>query len=432
MNLLDIFNEVGSTTSKNRKIEILTKYKDIPVLQDVLVAMYDPFVNYWIKKIPDYTPKENGGRGVTWILERIEKLSNRTYTGHDGIGWLKDTLEGTTSSNAIILERIIKRDMRVGISASTINKVWPSLIPQFKIMLAYPQDENTLFKFPVMAQPKEDGMRCKVIVENGSVQFFTRNGKLIQMHNHMNNEFLKICKGDDCVFDGELLVMSNGVILDRKTGNGILNKAVKNTISESEVTGIFITLWDVINYDEFITGKSFTPAITRYSILNSMVNAIHSPVLSNGFPINVIHNRIINSQKELDELFDLMISTGKEGLIVKKMDGEWVNKKSKNWTKMKVDKELDLIVVNWIPGEPDSKYEGMLGALTVQNRDGSLECNVGSGFSDKERETITEECIGNIITIKYNERISNKGSEIESLFLPRFVEFRLDKDEIDL
>ena len=93
-------------------------------------------------------------------------------------------------------------------------------------MLAYPQDENTVFSFPIMAQPKEDGMRCVVVVKDGSVQFFTRNGKLIQMHNHISDEFLKICKGDSWVFDGELLVMKNGVVLDRKTGNGILNLQV--------------------------------------------------------------------------------------------------------------------------------------------------------------------------------------------------------------
>ena len=377
-NLLEILDEIAATSSKNKKIEILKQYAHLHDLKDVLLATYDPFVNYWIKKIPDYIPNKESVRGVLWMLARLYKLADRTYTGYDGIGWLKDTLEGVSICNAIILERIIKRDLRVGISASTINKVWPDLIPEFKIMLAYPQDENIVFKFPVMAQPKEDGMRCNVIIKDGAVQFFTRNGKLIQMHNHMSDEFLKICNGEDCVFDGELLVMREGVVLDRKTGNGILNKAVKNTITKEETKSILITLWDVIYYDDFVNGESLVPAIARHSVLNAMVNVIHSPVLSSPFPIHVISNYTINSQEVLDELFDRMIAEGKEGLIVKKIDGGWINKKSRNWVKMKVEMEIDLVVVDIIPGK--GKYEGMLGALVAQNRDGSLEVDVGGGF----------------------------------------------------
>ena len=39
--------------------------------------------------------------------------------------------------------------------------------------------------------------------------------------------------------------------------------------------------------------------------------------------------------------------------------------------------------------------------------------------------------INKIITVKYNEKITKKDSDEVSLFLPRFVEVRIDKDSAD-
>ena len=42
-----------------------------------------------------------------------------------------------------------------------------------------------------------------------------------------------------------------------------------------------------------------------------------------------------------------------------------------------------------------------------------------------------KEYLGKIITVKYNEKITKKDSDEISLFLPRFVEVRADKDVAD-
>ena len=88
-----------------------------------------------------------------------------------------------------------------------------------------------------------------------------------------------------------------------------------------------------------------------------------------------------------------------------------------------------MIVTDWIEGT--GRNVGRLGALTVQSADGSLVCNVGSGFTDEDRDTISTDIIGSIITVKYNEIIKDKNSDTRSLFLPRFIEIRLDKTEVD-
>jgi hypothetical protein len=66
----------------------------------------------------------------------------------------------------------------------------------------------------------------------------------------------------------------------------------------------------------------------------------------------------------------------------------------------------------------------------MASSDRLVEVNI-SGFSDDLREWITnniDSLIGKIATVLYNERITSKGrGSVDSLFLPRFVEFRNDK-----
>ena len=72
----------------------------------------------------------------------------------------------------------------------------------------------------------------------------------------------------------------------------------------------------------------------------------------------------------------------------------------------------------------------MMGALICQSSDGKVEVSVGSGYSDAQRREFTrDEMIGKVVTVLYNERIASLGrAGVDSLFLPRFIEVREDKD----
>ena len=53
--------------------------------------------------------------------------------------------------------------------------------------------------------------------------------------------------------------------------------------------------------------------------------------------------------------------------------------------------------------------------------------NVGSGLTDADREQDHKKFLGKIIEVVYNEKIKAKDGTF-SLFLPRFVTVREDKD----
>jgi ATP-dependent DNA ligase len=124
------------------------------------------------------------------------------------------------------------------------------------------------------------------------------------------------------------------------------------------------------------------------------------------------------------------LAEGQEGTILKDKNGIWEDKRSKGQIKFKGELECDLKVVDWEEGT--GKNIGRLGALVCESSDGVIRVNVGSGYSDAQREEYTKKAVlGKIITVKYNARIKERSGESESLFLPIFIELREDKDKAE-
>lgn len=420
-----ILETLASNNSRNFKIDFLKQHKDNELLKEVIRLALDPFTQFYIRIIPEYTPLyETPIATLKQAVDSLSILFTRTLTGNAAIAQLTLTLSAISEEDALVIERIISKDLRCGVNISTVNKVWPNLIPEYPCMLCSAYDEKLVskIKYPAFANVKMDGMRANAIVKDGIVEFRSRNGKEINLLGNLEQDFIKLAGGTNLVFDGELLVRKDGNILSRQEGNGILNKANKGTISDSEASLVEITVWDVIPYDKFLTGKYDVPYKDRFDDLMTMNEFNPSP------KINVVTTIIVPNLEVARSFFNLMLEEGQEGIILKDADSIWENKRSKGQVKFKAELDVDLIVTDWLEGS--GKYEGMLGALQCESADGIIKVNVGSGFTDDDRKTIDKSIIGNIISIKYNARIKNTNGE-ESLFLPVYLETRLDKTEAD-
>jgi hypothetical protein len=131
-------------------------------------------------------------------------------------------------------------------------------------------------------------------------------------------------------------------------------------------------------------------------------------------------------------LYQQYLEKGEEGIILKSTNATWQNKRSKFCLKMKAEVDVDLVVRKVVPGEAGTKYESCMGALLCESADGEVSVSVGSGFTDEQRKTITSEnMIGKIVKVRANCLISNKLTDTKSLFLPRFLEVRDDKNFAD-
>ena len=416
----EILNELAATSSRLEKEAILKREHHNELLKKVFFLAYDPFTQFYIRKIPEYTPNQGEGISLNFALDSIGDLSKRLVTGNAGIAHLKSNLEALNANDAYVLERVISKDLKVGCSESTANKVWKGLIHEYPCMLCSQFEEKLVdkIKWPAIVQLKMDGMRFNAIVKDGKCEFRSRNGKEIQLLGNLEQEFIAMARGSNLVFDGELVVNDKGVLLDRQTGNGILNKAVKGTISDLEAHKVHATLWDVIPYDHFVAGKGTADYAIRFSMLQTM---------SMPKKIHLVEYSMVGSFEEAKAIFEKYLAEGQEGIILKDFSGVWEDKRSKTQIKMKGELECDLKIVGIQEGT--GKYVGKVGAYIGESSDGIVKVAVGSGFKDDQRE-IDESVIGKIMAVKYNMRIKNKQGE-ESLFLPIFLEVREDKTEAD-
>lgn len=432
-----ILGKIAATSSKNEKLAIMQSYAGHDQLKRVCVAAYNPRINYFMRKVPSYTM-------VSWSLklsdglEVLEQLSRREATGHAAQALAANTLANMDEPDANVLQRVLLRDLRCGMSEGTINKTWPKLIPEWPCMLATTADEKILskFKWPGYCQLKLDGMRFNAIVRaDGSVEMFSRNGNQLDLLNMLDVDFLRLAGTDrlysDVVFDGELWIDDgDGRPLPRKTGNGILSKAIKGTISPAEAEMVRATIWDQIDL------KGFEAEYYNISYKNRLAQLYDCFRYYNGSNLYQIENNEVETIEEVNTLYAAAQGRGEEGVMLKDPKQPWEAKRTKHQIKFKNEASCDLLCIGWEYGSKNTKNEHRLGALVLESapgKDGSkLLVKVGSGFTDADRDELTaENTVGKVVTINYNCRILDKKTKVDSLFLPVFVEVREDKSSTD-
>jgi ATP-dependent DNA ligase len=423
IDIINVLNECASDNGRLFKIEVIEKNKDNELLKNVIIAALDPYTQYYIRQIPDYiTVKYCDFKSLDWALNRLKELSSRSVTGTASVEHLRKTIRSVSPNDAEVVKRIIAKDLKCGVHKSTVNKVFGrGFIETYPCMLASSMNEKNFknIKFPAIVQTKMDGMRANIILDDkGKVEIRSRNGKQIDLHGLFDETFNIV----NAVVDGELIVLdADGAILDRKTGNGILNKAVKGTISDEEASRVRMTAWDLIPLEDFKAGKCDIPYDER---MRSLFD------IDRDDKIDIVDDYVADDMDMVRMIFEESLADGQEGVIVKNTDSPWEDKRSKYQVKMKVELEADLLVTGWNFGS--GKIAGLMGSVTCTTADGCVVVNVGSGFNDEDRKMLPEDIVGKIITVKYNEVIQDKNKKTKSLFLPIYVELRLDKDKPDI
>lgn len=426
-----IFEQLAATSSRLEKEAILKAHTDDELLKKVLKLALDPYIQFYIRRIPVYTRGAiNSTLTMEHALQELEKLFSRQLTGNAAFQHLQRILESLSADDAKVIERIIQKDLRCGVSEATVNKIFPALIPTYPVMLASGYDEKLMMQmqYPALVQLKLDGMRFNAIVEKGKVEFRSRNGKQISLLGHLEEAFAELARKlsaevmtGDMVFDGELVVKDAAGIMNRQKGNGILNKAVKDTISEKEAAMVHATIWDVIPLKSFKIGFNNKYYKERFALVNR-----------DDLPEKISHVETfeVRTEEEAREHFERYLAEGQEGIILKNGWGLWEDKRTKSQIKFKGELESDLLCVDWQEGT--GKNLGRLGALVLESSDGVVKVNVGTGFSDEHRDKYTREnTVGKIVAVRYNARIQDKKTGQHSLFLPVFIELRTDKDVAD-
>lgn len=433
MNIYKIIEELRLDNSRLFKESVLTRERDNTLLKSVLVMVLDPNINYYIKKIPDYAT-DPMTFDLHYGLYQLELLSNRTYTGNDGVTHLKYILSGLNQYNAQVIELIIARDLKCGVNASTVNKIWKNLIPETPYMrcsLIKDLPKNVDWVSGLISQEKLDGSFLYTNYHNsGEIEFFTRNGTRYDSNNSAFQNINNILRSLMLLgyqLHGELLVSEDDKILPREISNGILNSLLKVNEFNPKYE-LKLKVWDIIPIANFEPkGKYDVEYKTRFNILTATFNSN-----TQNDCISIAETKLVYSMDEAMQHYQEVLASGGEGTILKLKHAIWKDSTSKEMFKLKLEFDVELIIVGYNEGK--GKNADTFGSLVCQSSDGLLVVGV-SGFKDEIRQYIWDNLpsyMNNIITVRSNAIMKpTTNNPKSSLFLPRFIEFRNDKSEAD-
>lgn len=441
--ILSILNQLEATSSRKAKEAILEENKLNETLKRVLQISMDPRLNFYIKKFDKIEKSILDEEYQELTLEEglnfiVDHLATRRVTGNAARVALQEVMEKMSEGDREVLRRVILRDLRCGVKVPTVNKIFgDDFVHIHPVMLCDPfstENINRMFASNayVILQLKADGARVSIAVQQDSVVIQTRSGEILDMHGRF--DFLKdICPG--YVIDGEFLTRDDtGKIETRKISNGIMNSIGHGTASKEDVARVFMKAWDMIPYENWVnkipTEYSPTCYEDRLKNLDELISKI-----SDG-SIEMIETHRVKTIEEANAFCANWMANEEEGGIFKTPDLQWENKRSKNAIKVKAERTGEFRVLGFEYGREGKQFEGMLGALIVGTDDGKVLSNVGSGFSQKERETwlgydSPEAMIeaNLIVELTFNEVIKAGNRETYALFLPRFNVIRTDKKE---
>lgn len=415
-NIIEIINEIKRAKTPKSKKEVMDKHKESKVLQNLLYYTMNPYLRYGISKkmFEKYEPNGNPVDGKTSFYRLLDELAQSNI--NDALRYkVVNYLEMFNEETKEIMKGVLIKDLELGVSATTVNKVWPNLIPGFSLQLAARFENVELHKDEeIFVTEKFDGIRCVCVIENNNPRFFTRQGKeingLLDIQKDIND-----LNRDNIVLDGELLF--EGEYEDSGEQYRKTTKIVNSKLEDKK--NIVFHIFDTLSLNEFKNGKSEKVYKERRRQLVSIKETESikvAPILYQGTD----HSQVaIVSQK--------MIDNKREGVMVNRND-IYECKRTRSLLKVKEFNDADLRVIGFEEGRGENI--GRLGAFIVDYK--GCEVHVGSGYSKEQRIEYwnnKEDMIGKIIKVKYFEETQNQNGGI-SLRFPVFLELRNDKNEV--
>lgn len=400
--VFETIKRLRETPSLKLKQSIITE-NNTPELRRYLISALHPYKTYGLDKLPKPNPGNNPWTNDIW--EKLELLETRKLTGNAARAWVTEIFSTRTPECIELVKCVLHKDLGANCGVALVNKAIPGLIPEFKISLAHPFEANKIKAWPVLVEPKLDGLRTLTMTADDSATFYSRAGNLFQTMAHLIPQVQT--------------VFGNGWALDSEGITGNFEKSVGDIRRKNNGTNNAINLWifDLIPLNEFINNTCSKPLSERRKVLESLFNET---------PEEERPNLILTPQKEAATMDDLMsiysshLEQGLEGTMIKKKNSLYEYKRSYDIMKLKPVDTIDLIVEGVEKGEGEA--ENMVGRI-LTTLDNGLPAKIGAGKMKHEDRIIMlnhpEQFIGRVFECGYQMRTGES-----MLRFPRFLNFR--------
>lgn len=411
-------DEINAENGRNYKISVLEKYKDDEDIKYLLNFVYNPYITTGIsdKKYNKVIGEHHFVNEHT-IIEVLNQLLENN-TGKDWIiGWLHDYENIYIQDKELrnLFEKIVTKNLQLGIDSKTINKVIPDLIPEFNVMLA-----NKYFDKPEIVEGKEfvlttkiDGSRIIAMKDHGQVSFWTRQGQKYEGLVDLENE-LKNINDDNFIFDGEL------VAIDTDLENTYKNTMKLSRTKDLEKHGLKMLVFDYMPVMNFLLQKCPIAYSTRRAELSAIFD------LNNFKYFELLP--MLYKGKDTAKIIDILneqTAAGQEGIMINITDAPYEFKRTNNLLKVKKFQDTELKIIGFEEGI--NKLTGTLGAFICEYKNNIVK--VGSGLSDEDRAyfwTNKDKYLNKYITVKYFEETYDSKTKLPSLRFPIYLRVRED------
>ncbi|MBK5242131.1 hypothetical protein [Clostridium sp.] len=427
--ILNIFNQIAATNSRNEKENLFEQFKDNLLFKDILKFVYDPYILSGIssKKI---SKKVKVSLEFDYDLESIEevmKYLKEHNTGRDSdIANIQDFILRQPENQRELITQIVTKSLKLGFTSNTLNKVYGDFIPSFDVMLAdkyFAHPEAVKGEF-ILSQ-KLDGTRCVLLKEeNGDIKVFSRQGQPIEQLVEILEDAKQLQPG--YVYDGELILRNDNGLASKD----LFSLTIKEVRKDGEKRNLILNCFDMLPINDFKRGQCNLPCSFRKDLLNKdlyefkLEHIIEVPILYQG-----------EDKEQIIKLLDEQIVQEHEGVMINISNAPYLCKRTRNILKVKKFNDADVKVLDILEGTGTNI--GKLGAITIQFTDNGLlhQCNCGSGFSKEERIKYWEHpelILNKIVTIGYFE-VSNNQKGGTGLRFPTWKSIiREDKTEISM
>ena len=397
---------------------------------------YNPYVTYGVKQIPDSVGIADAENPWDDFISLLDDLSERRLTGQAARDAIQEMSERFDSEEwNLFLAPILRRDMRCGVSTTTINKILKKTdyeIPVFSCQLASNSEGRPEMKGIKRLEPKLDGVRVLMAVgfpDYGGINVvcYSRNGKIFENFQHIEAQIENYA---DHLRKG-VGVKNGGFVLDGEVVGNSFQELMRQARRKEDVQNddSVFHIFDVIPIEDFLRGHWNAQLSKRLAILEKMQPTIDKMPNVELLPHIQVDLDTEEGQTKLQTYAQAMVAAGYEGIMIKDLDAPYVCTRSKFWLKWKPTITVDLEVIGIEEGT--GRNMGRLGALVCAGNDHGKDIvvNAGSGFTDKERKLLWEDrnvIFGRTVEIMADAITQNQDGTY-SLRFPRFVRFRDDK-----
>ena len=435
----ELVAKLQSTTGRLEKEGFLREVRDDPEVLEILKFLFDPYI---VSGISSKKVKRIENKKQTTLFDLDEKQPGVQQSFADVLAYFREHNTGRDEDiryltaavekfgNKDLIFSVIKKDLRIGIQATTLNKVFgEGFVPKFDVMLAekYSDNKDFLNEREFIITEKLDGVRSVLIFNGETPTFFSRQGQAVENLTELTEQVKHLPK--DFVYDGEMLLDNDGKLPSKD----LYRATVKVVNSDGAKRGVIFNIFDMPEKAAFMTGQDIQPCIQRKKRLHELLQSLGDkcPKLKE---IEMLY--VGSDTAKIDEFLQKFAAADGEGVMVNAADGAYECKRSKNLMKVKQFNTADVLVLSAEEGSGANK--GKLGAVIVRfiGPDGKeYTCKVGSGFKQEERDFYFQnphEIVGKIIEIGYFELSQNQNDTRFSLRFPTFKHLRPDKTEISM